>query len=250
MALWCSAVQLHSTAVSAHQCCKHAHIGNHCHQQVLCSIVPHYLSFQDHRKLGSFVHHLCVAPWWDIYCLSLAGPHLNLTIPIRETGTRPHPSPVLGARGAWCMLAANAKMVETFLLSWGPHIIVISTEAVWGKGSVSPGLETMVTLLSFVSTTCHPLIYGLWNKTVHKGLLGMCFGDRYYRESFVIQYRSSHIFSISNQITDHSMSPHLTAMLVGGGQLLGAGSSTGDTGFSFSQDSGIFLTRNIMEKLP
>lgn len=33
------------------------------------------------------------------------------------------------------------------------------------------------------------------------------------------------------------MSPHLTAMLAGGGQLLAPGSSTGDTGFSFTQDS-------------
>ena len=35
---------------------------------------------------------------------------------------------------------------------------------------------------------------------------------------------------------DLGMSPHLTAMLAGG-QLLAPGSSTGDTGFSFTQDS-------------
>lgn len=34
------------------------------------------------------------------------------------------------------------------------------------------------------------------------------------------------------------MSPHLTAILAGGGHLLAPGSSTGDTGFSFTQDSG------------
>lgn len=34
--------------------------------------------------------------------------------------------------------------------------------------------------------------------------------------------------------SDLGMSPHLTAMLVGGGQLLGPGSSTGDTGFSYT----------------
>lgn len=39
-------------------------------------------------------------------------------------------------------------------------------------------------------------------------------------------------------LTDLGMSPHLTAMLVGGGQILGRGSSTGDTGFSYTQDSG------------
>lgn len=39
-------------------------------------------------------------------------------------------------------------------------------------------------------------------------------------------------------LTDLGMSPHLTAMLVGGGQLVGRGSSTGDTGFSYTQDSG------------
>lgn len=37
------------------------------------------------------------------------------------------------------------------------------------------------------------------------------------------------------------MSPHLTAMLVGGGQLLEPGSSTGDTGFSYTQDSGMYV---------
>lgn len=39
--------------------------------------------------------------------------------------------------------------------------------------------------------------------------------------------------------SDLGMSPHLTAMLAGGGHLLAPGSSTGDTGFSFTQDSGM-----------
>lgn len=38
-------------------------------------------------------------------------------------------------------------------------------------------------------------------------------------------------------LSDLGMSPHLTAMLAGGGHLLAPGSSTGDTGFSFTQDS-------------
>lgn len=65
----------------------------------------------------------------------------------------------------------------------------------------------------------------------------MCFGDRYYRESFATRHRTSRLFSISNRITDLGMSPHLTAMLAGGGHLVAPGSSTGDTGFSFTQDS-------------
>ncbi|KAG8000578.1 hypothetical protein GBF38_016987 [Nibea albiflora] len=65
----------------------------------------------------------------------------------------------------------------------------------------------------------------------------MCFGDRYYRESFATRQRTSRLFSISNRITDLGMSPHLTALLAGGGHLLAPGSSTGDTGFSFTQDS-------------
>ncbi|KPP64864.1 G-protein coupled receptor 161-like [Scleropages formosus] len=129
-------------------------------------------------------------------------------------------------------------VIGTFVATWGPYLVVISTEALWGKGSISPGTEILVTWLSFASAICHPLIYGLWNKTVRKELLGMCFGDRYYRESFVTRHRNSRLFSISNRITDLGMSPHLTAMLAGGGHLLGRGSSTGDTGFSFSQDSG------------
>ncbi|XP_028655572.1 G-protein coupled receptor 161 [Erpetoichthys calabaricus] len=129
-------------------------------------------------------------------------------------------------------------VIGTFALTWGPYVAVISTEALWGKGSVSPGLETLASWLSFTSAVCHPLIYGLWNKTVRKELLGMCFGDRYYRESFITRHRTSRLFSISNRITDLGLSPHLTAMIAGGGQLLGNGSSTGDTGVSFSQDSG------------
>lgn len=65
----------------------------------------------------------------------------------------------------------------------------------------------------------------------------MCFGDRYYRESFVQRQRTSRLFSISNRITDLGLSPHLTALMAGG-QSLGHSSSTGDTGFSYSQDSG------------
>uniref|UniRef100_A0AAY4AW19 G-protein coupled receptors family 1 profile domain-containing protein n=1 Tax=Denticeps clupeoides TaxID=299321 RepID=A0AAY4AW19_9TELE len=95
-------------------------------------------------------------------------------------------------------------VIGAFLLTWGPYVAVISTEALWGKGSVSPGLETLVTWLSFSSAVCHPLIYGLWNKTVRKELLGMCFGDRYYRESFVTRHRTSRLFSISNRITGGS----------------------------------------------
>ncbi|XP_020504404.2 G-protein coupled receptor 161 [Labrus bergylta] len=128
-------------------------------------------------------------------------------------------------------------VIGTFLVTWGPYVGVVCTEALWGQGSVSPGVETLVAWLSFCSAVCHPLIYGLWNKTVRKELLGMCFGDRYYRESFATRQRTSRLFSISNRITDLGMSPHLTAMLAGGGHLLAPGSSTGDTGFSFTQDS-------------
>ncbi|MGH0126757.1 UNVERIFIED_CONTAM: hypothetical protein FKN15_040411 [Acipenser sinensis] len=140
-------------------------------------------------------------------------------------------------------------VIGAFVVTWGPYIAVISTEALWGKGSVSPSLETLVTWLSFSSAVCHPLIYGLWNKTVRKELLGMCFGDRYYRESFVTHNRTSRLFSISNRITDLGLSPHLTAMLAGGGQLIGHSSSTVDTGFSFSQDSDLGLSPHLTAML-
>ncbi|VFV24923.1 g-protein coupled receptor 161 [Lynx pardinus] len=130
-------------------------------------------------------------------------------------------------------------VVGAFMVTWGPYMVVITSEALWGKNYVSPTLETWATWLSFTSAICHPLIYGLWNKTVRKELLGMCFGDRYYREPFVQRQRTSRLFSISNRITDLGLSPHLTALMAGG-QPLGNSSSTGDTGFSCSQDSGAF----------
>nr|XP_033798382.1 G-protein coupled receptor 161 isoform X2 [Geotrypetes seraphini]XP_033798383.1 G-protein coupled receptor 161 isoform X2 [Geotrypetes seraphini]XP_033798384.1 G-protein coupled receptor 161 isoform X2 [Geotrypetes seraphini]XP_033798385.1 G-protein coupled receptor 161 isoform X2 [Geotrypetes seraphini] len=129
-------------------------------------------------------------------------------------------------------------VIGAFVITWGPYMIVISSEALWGRNSVSPPLETLATWLSFTSAICHPLIYGFWNKTVRKELLGMCFGDRYYRESFVQRTRTSRMFSISNRITDLGLSPHLTAMMTGGQQIGHSSSSTGDTGVSFSQDSG------------
>ncbi|KAJ6662252.1 hypothetical protein lerEdw1_012415, partial [Lerista edwardsae] len=92
-------------------------------------------------------------------------------------------------------------VIGAFVLTWGPYMVVITSEALWGKNSISPTLETLATWLSFTSAICHPLIYGLWNKTVRKELLGMCFGDRYYRESFVQRQRTSRLFSISNRIT-------------------------------------------------
>eukprot|EP00070_Physeter_catodon_P037589 XP_028344483.1 G-protein coupled receptor 161 isoform X3 [Physeter catodon] len=127
-------------------------------------------------------------------------------------------------------------VIGAFMVTWGPYMVVITSEALWGKNYVSPTLETWATWLSFTSAICHPLIYGLWNKTVRKELLGMCFGDRYYREPFVQRQRTSRLFSISNRITDLGLSPHLTALMAGG-QPLGNSSSTGDTGFSCSQDS-------------
>ncbi|XP_030439225.1 G-protein coupled receptor 161 [Gopherus evgoodei] len=128
-------------------------------------------------------------------------------------------------------------VIGAFVITWGPYMVVITSEALWGKNSISPALETLATWLSFSSAICHPLIYGLWNKTVRKELLGMCFGDRYYRESFVQRHRTARLFSISNRITDLGLSPHLTALMAGG-RPLGQSSSTGDTGFSCSQDSG------------
>ncbi|NXQ48508.1 GP161 protein, partial [Catharus fuscescens] len=128
-------------------------------------------------------------------------------------------------------------VIGAFVITWGPYMVVITSEALWGKNSISPALETLATWLSFSSAICHPLIYGLWNKTVRKKLLGMCFGDRYYRKSFVQRHRTSRLFSISNRITDLGLSPHLTALMAGG-RPLGNSSSTGDTGFSCSQDSG------------
>ncbi|XP_065487471.1 G-protein coupled receptor 161 isoform X2 [Caloenas nicobarica] len=128
-------------------------------------------------------------------------------------------------------------VIGAFVITWGPYMVVITSEALWGKNSISPAVETLATWLSFSSAICHPLIYGLWNKTVRKELLGMCFGDRYYREPFVQRHRTSRLFSISNRITDLGLSPHLTALMAGG-RPLGNSSSTGETGFSCSQDSG------------
>ncbi|KAJ3592004.1 hypothetical protein NHX12_007134 [Muraenolepis orangiensis] len=139
--------------------------------------------------------------------------------------------------GSQCKaLVTILVVIGTFLVTWGPYVVAVCSEAVWGLDAASHTLGTLVAWLSFCSAVCHPLIYGLWNKTVRKELLGMCFGDRYYREPFATRQRTSRLFSISNRITDLGMSPHLTAMLAGG-QLAAPGSSTGDTGFSFTQDS-------------
>lgn len=92
-------------------------------------------------------------------------------------------------------------VVGAFVVTWGPYMVVITSEALWGKNCVSPRLETWATWLSFTSAICHPLIYGLWNKTVRKELLGVCFGDRYCRGPLGQRQRTSRLFSISNRIT-------------------------------------------------
>ncbi|KAM9319296.1 LOW QUALITY PROTEIN: G-protein coupled receptor 161 [Gastrophryne carolinensis] len=127
-------------------------------------------------------------------------------------------------------------VIGAFVLTWGPYMIVISTEALWGKNSVSPMMETLATWLSFTSAICHPLIYGLWNKTVRRELLGMCFGNR-YRDPFHQHHRTSRMFSISNRITDLGLSPHLT-VLMARGKGSDHQSTTTNTGFSYSNDSG------------
>uniref|UniRef100_A0A8C5LNA0 G protein-coupled receptor 161 n=1 Tax=Leptobrachium leishanense TaxID=445787 RepID=A0A8C5LNA0_9ANUR len=126
-------------------------------------------------------------------------------------------------------------VIGAFVLTWGPYMIVISTEALWGKNSVSPMLETLATWLSFTSAICHPLIYGLWNKTVRKELLSMCFGNR-YRDPFH-QPRTSRMFSISNRITDLGLPPHLTTLMTAGKDS-DHQSTTTNNGFSYSNDSG------------
>ncbi|XP_075445527.1 G-protein coupled receptor 161 [Ascaphus truei] len=126
-------------------------------------------------------------------------------------------------------------VIGAFVLTWGPYMLVISTEALWGKNSVSPVLETLATWLSFTSAICHPLIYGLWNKTVRKELLSMCFGNR-YRDPFHQQHRTSRMFSISNRITDLGSSPHLTALMASGKDLDHQSTTTNTV--SYSNDSG------------
>lgn len=92
-------------------------------------------------------------------------------------------------------------VIGAFMVTWGPYMVVITSEALWGKNHVSPALETWATWLSFTSAVCHPLIYGLWNKTVRKELLGTCFGGRYSRGPTARRQRTSRLFSISNRIT-------------------------------------------------
>lgn len=122
----------------------------------------------------------------------------NSSTSVSSTGSRRS----LVYAGSQCKAFVTILVViGTFLMSWGPYVGVVCTEALWGQGSVSEGVETLVAWLSFCSAVCHPLIYGLWNKTVRKELLGMCFGDRYYRESFATRQRTSRLFSISNRIT-------------------------------------------------
>lgn len=77
--------------------------------------------------------------------------------------------------------------------------------------------------------------------TVVKGWFAL----KKYINFFILSVKHNILCNTFNKhvsVADLGMSPHLTAMLAGGGQLLGAGSSTGDTGFSFSQDSGVFLS--------
>ncbi|CAJ0951726.1 unnamed protein product [Ranitomeya imitator] len=109
-----------------------------------------------------------------------------------------------------------------------------SSTSTSSSGSRRNGFSSVV--YSANHAICHPLIYGLWNKTVRRELLGMCFGNR-YRDPFHQQHRTSRMFSISNRITDLGLSPHLTA-LIASGKDSGHPSTTTNTNFSYSNDSG------------
>lgn len=118
------------------------------------------------------------------------------------SGSRRHPLQGAAYSANQCKaLVTILVVIGAFLGTWGPYMLVITSEALWGKNSVSPALETWATWLSFTSAVCHPLIYGLWNKTVRKELLGLCCGSRYSRDTFVQSQRTSRLFSISNRIT-------------------------------------------------
>ncbi|XP_061426444.1 G-protein coupled receptor 161 isoform X2 [Lethenteron reissneri] len=141
-------------------------------------------------------------------------------------------------------LTTIVMVVGSYALTWLPYLVVVMMEAAGGSGAVSARAEALAMWLALSSALCHPLIYGLWNKTVRKELIAMiccgcycCGGERYRRDSFFQRRRTSRLFSISNRITDLGLSPHLTSLLAGG-RLPNHGSSSGDTGYSFSQDSG------------
>lgn len=210
--------------------------------QVWCALLPFLLMLVCY----SFIFRVARLKARKVHCGTVVaaeedaqhGGRKNSSASTSSSGSRRHAFQGVVYSANQCKaLTTILVVIGAFTLTWGPYMVVITSEALWGENCVSPALETWATWLSFTSAICHPLIYGLWNKTVRKELLGMCFGDRYYREPFVQRQRTSRLLSISNRITDLGLSPHLTALMAGR-QPLGNSSSTGDTGFSCSQDSG------------
>uniref|UniRef100_UPI00358ED940 G-protein coupled receptor 161-like n=1 Tax=Myxine glutinosa TaxID=7769 RepID=UPI00358ED940 len=150
------------------------------------------------------------------------------------------PPVLLYSRNPCKALTTIVTVVGAFTLTWAPYLATTAAEALGGQDSVPALAQTVAAWLALGSAACHPLIYGLWNKTVRKELLCMlccCGPERYRQDSFFHRRRTSRLFSITNCITDLGLSPHLTS-LMSSRRLSGQESSSGDTGFSFSQDSG------------
>eukprot|EP00058_Branchiostoma_floridae_P017910 XP_002603399.1 hypothetical protein BRAFLDRAFT_122583 [Branchiostoma floridae] len=137
----------------------------------------------------------------------------------------------------------------TPLFGWGKY----QFQAVQGSASLLPWIQSVVVCLSFCGSVCHPLMYGVWNRTVRKELvLLLCGDDRLYgrrgwRSGLGRRGRResrTRALSISVRITDLGMSHQLIAAMALRTETYSTASGADNTGRRtsiHSDDSGTTL---------
>ncbi|XP_066266942.1 G-protein coupled receptor 161-like [Branchiostoma lanceolatum] len=122
----------------------------------------------------------------------------------------------------WKAARTLVFVLGSFIIPWAPYATCLMYQAVQGPASVTPWIQSVVVCLSFCGSVCHPLMYGVWNRTVRKELvLLLCGDDRLYgrrgwRSGLGRRGRResrTRALSISVRITDLGMSHQLIAAM-------------------------------------
>ena len=146
--------------------------------------------------------------WTGVSCnvITITFCYLSPLTPTTAISKRRQSAPpvLLYSRNPCKALTTIVTVVGAFTLTWAPYLATTAAEAFGGPDNVPALAQTVAAWLVLGSAACHPLIYGLWNKTVRKELLCMlccCGPERYRQDSFFQRRRTSRLFSITNCIT-------------------------------------------------
>ncbi|XP_078613100.1 G-protein coupled receptor 161-like [Branchiostoma floridae x Branchiostoma japonicum] len=153
----------------------------------------------------------------------------------------------------WKAARTLVFVLGSFIIPWAPYATCLMYQAVQGSASLLPWIQSVVVCLSFCGSVCHPLMYGVWNRTVRKELVLLLCGDdrpygrRGWRSGLGRRGRResrTRALSISVRITDLGMSHQLIAAMALRTETYSTASGADNTGRRtsiHSDDSGTTL---------